>query len=166
MRSTDRPLLACSLTSSGDLPSEWPYTPPAESRGGWPLSSSIRHSPPAESLGNQVGRLTFIFLSSWGLEAHTTLRNGCRCHRHCDFWCVVWFHGTCGIQTSRRVSGDYIWPELRRFTVHSPALPYPNQGVVWRSIQSVFTRLFTPLVLLFRPSRICASVCSVLSAHH
>ena len=41
--------------------------------------------PPAESMGNQVGRLNFIFLSSWGLEAHTTLRNGCRCHRHCDF---------------------------------------------------------------------------------
>ena len=40
-----------------------------------------------------------------------------------------------------------------------------TRGVVWRSIQSVFTRLFTPLVLLFRPSRICASVCSVLSAH-
>ena len=40
---------------------------------------------PDESLGNQVGRLTFIFLSSWGLEAHTSLRNGCRCHRHCDF---------------------------------------------------------------------------------
>ena len=45
-------------------------------------------------------------------------------------------------------------------------MPYPNRGVVWRSVQSVFTRLFTPLVLLFRPSRICASVCSVLSAHH
>ena len=44
--------------------------------------------PPAESLGNQVGRLTFIILSSWGLEAHTTLRNGCRCHRHCDFFGV------------------------------------------------------------------------------
>ena len=42
-------------------------------------------------------------------------------------------------------------------------LPYPNRGVVWRSVQSVFTRPFTPLVLLFRPSRICASVCSVLS---
>ena len=30
--------------------------------------------PPAESLGNQAGRLTH-FLSSWGLEAHTTFRN-------------------------------------------------------------------------------------------
>ena len=101
---------------SGHIP------PPAESRGGWPLFfNSIRHSPPAESLGNQVGRLTFIFLSSWGLEAYTTLRNGCCCHRQCDFWCVVWSHGTCGIQTSRRVSADYIWPELRRFPVHPPA---------------------------------------------
>ena len=105
--------------------------------------------PPAESLGNQVGRLTFIFLSSWGLEAHTTLRNGCRCHRHCDFWCVVWSHGICGIQTSRRVSADYIWPGLRRFPVHPPALPYPERGVVWRSVQSVFTRLFTQIIACF-----------------
>ena len=41
---------------SGHIP------PPAESRGGWPLSfTSIRHSPPAESLGNQAERLTFTF---------------------------------------------------------------------------------------------------------
>ena len=37
-------------------------SPPAESRGGWPLSSTpTRHSPPAESLGNQAGRLTLTF---------------------------------------------------------------------------------------------------------
>ena len=36
---------------------------------------------------------------------------------------------------------------------------YPDQGVVWRSIQSVFTRLFTHFLLSFPPSRICASVC-------
>ena len=42
-------------------------------------------------------------------------------------------------------------------------MPYPNRGVVWRSVQSVFTRLFTPLVLLFRPSRICASVCQPIT---
>ena len=142
---------------SGHIP------PPAESRGGWPLSSSIRHSPPAESLGNQVGRLTFIFLSSWRLEAHTTLRNGCRCHRHCDFWCVAWSHGICRIQTSRRVSQDYIWPELRRFPVHPPALPYPNRGVVWRSIQSVFTRLFTPLIASFSaPQDMCICMLSLV----
>ena len=36
--------------------------PPAECTGGWPLSStSISHSPPADTLGNQVGRLTFTF---------------------------------------------------------------------------------------------------------
>ena len=38
-------------------------------------------------------------------------------------------------------------------------LPYPDRGVVWRSVQSVFTRLFTPVVLLFCPPRICAFVC-------
>ena len=39
------------------------HIPPfAESRGGWPLSSTtIPHSPPAESLGNQAGRLTLTF---------------------------------------------------------------------------------------------------------
>ena len=36
-------------------------------------------------------------------------------------------------------------------------LPYPDRGVVWHSVQSVFTRLFTPLVFLFH--RICAFVC-------
>ena len=121
VRPTDRPSLACSLSSSGDLPSEWPYTPLLNPEEDGPSLLLFVTPPPAESLGNQVGRLTFIFLSSWGLEAHTTLRNGCRCHRHCDFWCVVWFHVTCGIQTSRRVSRDYIWPELRRFPVQPPA---------------------------------------------
>ena len=38
-------------------------------------------------------------------------------------------------------------------------MPYPNRGVVWRSIQSVFTRLFTHFLLTFLPPRICASVC-------
>ena len=42
-------------------------------------------------------------------------------------------------------------------------MPYPNQGVVWRSIQSVFTRLFTLLIA-------CLSVpqdmCICVSAHH
>ena len=107
--------------------------------------------PPAESLGNQVGRLTFIFLSSWGLEAHTSLRNGCRCHRHCDFWCVIWFHGTCGIQTSRRVSRDYICLNSSVILSTLLHLPYPDRGVVWHSVQSVFTRLFTLLVVLFCP---------------
>ena len=163
MRPTDRPLLACSLPSFGDGVAIYP--PPAESRGGWPLSfNSIRHSPPAESLGNQVGRLTFIFLSSWGLEAHTTLRNGCCCHRHCDFECVVWLHGTCGIQTSRRVSADYIWLELRRSPIHPPALPYPHRGVVWRSVQSVFTRLFTQIIACFSALQdMCICMLSVIS---
>ena len=28
-------------------------------------------------------------------------------------------------------------------------LPYPNRGVVWRSVQSVFTRLLTPFIAYF-----------------
>ena len=38
-------------------------------------------------------------------------------------------------------------------------MPYPNQGVVWRSVQSVFTRLLPRLLLVFLFPRICASVC-------
>ena len=44
-------------------------------------------------------------------------------------------------------------------------MPYPNRGLVWHSVHSMFTRLFTPLLLIFLFSRICASVCWVLLAH-
>ena len=43
-------------------------------------------------------------------------------------------------------------------------LPYPNQGVVWHSVQSVFTRLLPLLLLVFlflQDMCIC-----MLSAHH
>ena len=43
-------------------------------------------------------------------------------------------------------------------------LPYPNQGVVWRSIQSVFTRLFTPLIAYFSvPQDMCICMLRVVS---
>ena len=38
-------------------------------------------------------------------------------------------------------------------------MPDPNRGVVWRSAQSVFTRLLPHLLLVFLPPRICAFVC-------
>ena len=38
-------------------------------------------------------------------------------------------------------------------------MPYPNQGVVWRSVQSVFTHLLPRLLLVFLPPSICAFVC-------
>ena len=41
------------------------------------------------------------------------------------FGCVVLSHGTCGIQTGQCVSADYIWPELRRSSVHRPAYALP-----------------------------------------
>ena len=45
-------------------------------------------------------------------------------------------------------------------------MPYPNRGVLWRSVQSVFTRLLPRLLLIFLSPRICASVCLVLTAHY
>ena len=72
-------------------------------------------------------------------------------------WCVVWSHGTCGIQTCLRVSADYIYG-LNSGVFLSTLLhmPYPNRGVVPRSIQSVFTRLFTPLIAYFSvPQDMC-----------
>ena len=42
-------------------------------------------------------------------------------------------------------------------------VPYPDRGVVWRSIQSVFTRLFTPLLLVFlAPQDMCICMLSVV----
>ena len=42
-------------------------------------------------------------------------------------------------------------------------MPYPNQGVVWRSVQSVFTRLLPRLLIVFLFPRICASVCQPIT---
>ena len=51
--------LSVTCHQSGHIP------PPAESKGGWPLSL-ILHSPPAESLGNQARRLTLTFFELLG----------------------------------------------------------------------------------------------------
>ena len=42
-------------------------------------------------------------------------------------------------------------------------MPYPNQGVVWRSVQSVFTRLLSRFLLIFLFPRICAFVCQPIT---
>ena len=43
-------------------------------------------------------------------------------------------------------------------------MPYSNRGVVWRSIQSVFTRLFTPFIAyLSAPQDMCICMFSVVS---
>ena len=42
-------------------------------------------------------------------------------------------------------------------------MPYPNRGVVWCSVQSVFTRLLPRLLLTFLFPRICICMLSVLS---
>ena len=45
-------------------------------------------------------------------------------------------------------------------------MPYPNQGVVWRSVQSVFTSLLPHLLLVFLFPRICVLCVICMSAHH
>ena len=43
-------------------------------------------------------------------------------------------------------------------------MPYPNRGVVWRSVQSVFTRLLPRLLLIFlAPQDMCICMLSVVS---
>ena len=43
-------------------------------------------------------------------------------------------------------------------------MPYPNRGVVWRSIQGVFTRLLPRLLLTFLPPQdMCICMLSVVS---
>ena len=43
-------------------------------------------------------------------------------------------------------------------------MPYPNRGVVLRSVQSVFTRLFSCFLLTFRPLQdMCICMLSVVS---
>ena len=43
-------------------------------------------------------------------------------------------------------------------------MPYPNRGVVWRSVQIVFTRLLPRLLLILRhPPDMCICMCSVVS---
>ena len=43
-------------------------------------------------------------------------------------------------------------------------MPYPNRVVVWRSIQSVFTRLLTPRIAYFSvPQDMCICMFSVVS---
>ena len=140
---------------SGHIP------PPAESRGGWPLSStSIRHSPPAESFGKQAGRLTLIFpellgpCSPYDVAQRMPLSSALR-------FFGVW-SGPMTLAGSRPVyvclqniyglnSGVFLSTLLH--------MPYPNRGVVWRSVGSVFTRLLPRLLLIFLFPRICASVC-------
>ena len=45
-------------------------------------------------------------------------------------------------------------------------MPYPNRGVVWRSVQSVFTRLLTRLLLIFLALQDMCICMFSLSARH
>ena len=122
--------------------------------------------PPAESLGNQVGRLTFIFLSSGGLEAHTTLRNGCRCHRHCDFF-GVW-SGSMALAESRPVDVC-----LETIYACTQAFSCPPSCICLISTVAWFGTLSRVCLHAYLPRLFCFSalqdmcICMLLSsAHH
>ena len=43
-------------------------------------------------------------------------------------------------------------------------MPYPNRGVVWRSVQSVFTRLLPRLLVIFLPPQdMCICMLRIIS---
>ena len=80
------------------------------------------------------------------------------------FRCVVWSHGTCGIQTVDVCLQTIYGLNSGVFLSTLLHMPYPNRGVVWRSIQSVFTRLFTPLIACFSdPQDMCICMLRVVS---
>ena len=64
VRPTDRPLLACSLPSFADRVAIYPPLLNPEEDG--PSLLLFVTPPPAESLGNQVGRLTFTLFELLG----------------------------------------------------------------------------------------------------
>ena len=69
------------------------------------------------------------------------------------FGCVVWSHGTCGIQTSLCVSAEYIWPELRRFSVNTSCICLILTGAWFGALSRVCLHAYLPICCLrFRPS--------------
>ena len=62
---------------------------------------------------------------------------------------MVWSHGTCGIQTSLRVSADYIWPDLRRFSVNPLCICLILTGAWFGALSRVCLHAYYPAYCLF-----------------
>ena len=115
--------------------------------------------PPAESLGNQVGRLTLTFSELLGPCSPYNVAQRMPLSSALRFFCV--WSGPMALAVSRPVdvSLQTIYGLNSGVFLSTPLhMPYPNRVVVRRSIQSVFTRLLPRLLLVFLPPRICASV--------
>ena len=68
------------------------------------------------------------------------------------FGCVVWSHGTCGIQTSLCVSADYILPGLRRFSINPLCVCLILTGAWFGALSRVCLHAYLPISCsLFRP---------------
>ena len=62
-----------------------------------------------------------------------------------NFGCVVWSHGTCEILTSLCVSADYIWPELRRFSVKPLCICLILTGAWFGALSGVCLHAYLPV---------------------
>ena len=105
----------------------------------------------------------FIFGSSWGLEANTTLRNGCRRHRHCEFLCDLVLWHTQGSRFCESVCELLAYGHFSRPV--TLMTPYADRGMVWCSLRSVFTWLLTCATSLPFPSG-CVSSRVIFTLNH
>ena len=117
--------------------------PLAESRGnqmdGWP-APTVQTVTSCMSLPLLMHPWeTFIFLTSGGFEAHTTLCNGRRRHRHCQCVCdLVPWH----TQGSRPLLGVCELLAYGHFPTPIPLMtPFADQGMVCCSTRRVFACL-------------------------
>ena len=65
------------------------------------------------------------------------------------FGCVVWSHGTCGIQSSLCVSADYLWPDPRRFSVNPLCICLILTGAWFGTLSGVCLHAYLPVHCLF-----------------
>ena len=63
--------------------------------------------------------------------------------------CVIWSHGTCGIQTSLCVSADYTWPDLRRFSVNPLCICLILTGAWFGTLSRGCLHAYLPVFCLF-----------------
>ena len=93
-------------------------------------------------MGNEF--CPFPILSSFCFCDHTTLRNRCCYHRHCQCVCGLAPWHLQGCRPSIVMCADYVLLAVRRFSPHPPLLmPDADRGMVCCSAWSVFICVLT-----------------------